>query len=251
MNSIVQVSKCATSVQGSRTGPVQWLLIYCTCGESCVTVSGNPSLLCQEGQLVVIPPATEYSAMATENYSDISIFMEQASFHCIAPIILTDHPQRHLQALFEQAYCYSSPDPSTYLLLDSIGDAIANHILIIGRSNRFSSPVEQLWILISQHYDSVHFALDESIRQLPFNYDYVRKRFKQETGLSPLEYLTELRMRKAKSLLASIESCYITDIAHQCGYDDPLYFSRVFRKYNGISPKSFSAQYHSTLKRLF
>ena len=44
------------------------------------------------------------------------------------------------------------------------------------------------------------FALDEQIRAMPFHYDYLRKLFKKEMGMTPLEYLTRMRMKKAESL---------------------------------------------------
>lgn len=247
MNSIVRVSKDTHASQICLMDPKKWLLLYCTGGENRITSVDKTCILCREGQLIVIPPLAECIMCASEDYSDISVYMEQVSFHCKEPLVLSDHPQRHLHALFEQAYCYASGDPKTYLLLDSIGDTIANHILILGKSTGYSVSVEHLWKQIIKHYDDVAFALDEAIRQMPFHYDYIRKLFKKETGLSPLEYMTELRMRKAKSLLTAScsKNCSVAEIAYQCGYDDPLYFSRVFRKYNGICPSMFSEQYQN------
>lgn len=247
MNSIVQVIKDTRSSQISMTAPGQWLLLYCNGGEKCITITENTQILCREGQLTVIPPSTQYHTYVSEDYSGISIYMEQVSFHCTESFVLSDHPQRHLHALFEQAYYYASRDPKTYLLLDSIGDAIANHIIVLGRSTEYSLPVEYLWKQITMHYDDVAFALDDTIRKMPFHYDYIRKFFKKETGFSPREYMTELRMRKAKSLLTS--SCArnfsVSEVAYQCGYVDPLYFSRVFRKYTGICPSMFSEQHQN------
>lgn len=247
MNSIVRVSKNIHSSPICLTDPKQWLLLYCTGGEIRITGADKTGMICREGQLTVIPPLAQCSMCASEDYSDISVCMEQISFHCKKPFVLSDHPQRHLHALFEQAYCYASADPRTYLLLDSIGDTITNHILILGKDTGYSGSVEHLWKQITKHYDDAAFALDEAIRQMPFHYDYIRKLFKKETGLSPLEYMTELRMRKAKTLLTApcARNCSVAEIAYQCGFDDPLYFSRVFRKNYGICPSMFSEQYQN------
>lgn len=247
MNSIIRVNRDIESSQICMTVPGQWLLLYCTSGEIRITLENSTRILCGEGQLAVIPPSTQYSTYTSRAYSGISVYMERVSFRCTEPFVLSDHPQQHLHALFEQAYCYASGDPKTFLLVDSIGDAIANHILILGRNTGYSLPIEYLWKQITAHYDDVAFALDDTIRQMPFHYDYIRKLFKKETGLSPLEYMTELRMRKAKSLLTS--SCArnfsVSEVAYQCGYVDPLYFSRVFRKYTGICPSMLSEQYQN------
>ena len=62
--------------------------------------------------------------------------------------------------------------------------------------------------------------------------------FKKTMGKTPAAYITSLRMRKARELLLDPE-LPITDIAEQCGYDDALYFSRVFRRVVGVSPSEY------------
>ena len=76
---------------------------------------------------------------------------------------------------------------------------------------------------------------------MPFNYDYLRKVFKKELGMSPLEYMTSLRMKNAERLLSTVWNSghAISEIAHMCGYENALYFSRVFRKYYGCSPTKY------------
>ncbi len=62
--------------------------------------------------------------------------------------------------------------------------------------------------------------------------------FKALTGMSPIEYLTAIRIDKAKELLLS-SSLNISEISGIIGYDNPLYFSRVFKKITGFSPSSY------------
>ena len=96
--------------------------------------------------------------------------------------------------------------------------------------------------MIFNNYSYSDFALDEAIRELPFHYDYLRKLFKKEMGMTPLEYLTNLRMKKAETMLSIMwgRDYSVAEIAEQCGYDDALYFSRVFKKYFGCSPTVFA-----------
>lgn len=81
-----------------------------------------------------------------------------------------------------------------------------------------------------------------SIEDLAREYGMERKHFstvfKQETGVSPSRYLIDYRMHLARELLEQ-KDCTVTEVAGLVGYPDALYFSRAFKKQNGISPKAF------------
>lgn len=65
---------------------------------------------------------------------------------------------------------------------------------------------------------------------------YISKIFKDETGDSPINYLIKIRLSKAKELLTPDNEDSIKVIASQVGYDDVYHFSKLFKKYYGISP---------------
>jgi YesN/AraC family two-component response regulator len=65
---------------------------------------------------------------------------------------------------------------------------------------------------------------------------YISKIFKEETGESPINYLIKIRLEKAKDILRSDDGGSIKSIANQVGYDDVYHFSKLFKKYYGISP---------------
>ena len=67
------------------------------------------------------------------------------------------------------------------------------------------------------------------------------RNFKEYTGTTPTQYLLSLRISNAQSLLEST-SCNVTEIAEIVGYNNPLYFSRLFKKQNGVSPSLFRKQ---------
>ncbi len=66
--------------------------------------------------------------------------------------------------------------------------------------------------------------------------------FKKHTGLTPMEYLIAMRLRRAEDLLCqSGES--IARIAALCGFENPYYFSNTFKKHNGVSPTVYRQQH--------
>ncbi len=61
--------------------------------------------------------------------------------------------------------------------------------------------------------------------------------FTEKYGVSPMQYIVNQRMQAAKQLLA--EGTSVKDAAAACGYDNPLYFSTVFKSINGMTPTEF------------
>jgi transcriptional regulator GlxA family with amidase domain len=62
--------------------------------------------------------------------------------------------------------------------------------------------------------------------------------FRKATGMPPIDYFIHIKMQKACQLLFS-NADKIRDIAANLGYDDPYYFSRIFKKYIGASPEQY------------
>lgn len=67
---------------------------------------------------------------------------------------------------------------------------------------------------------------------------YFHKTFKKDMGLTPLEYLSGIRINHAKRMLVMTTEP-IAFIAIECGFDSPTYFSTVFKKYVGMTPGQY------------
>lgn len=75
-------------------------------------------------------------------------------------------------------------------------------------------------------------------RQYHFSRNHIYTLFRQEYGLSPQAYLLRVRMEWAQRLLAT-GTFSVHEVASMVGFQDPLYFSRVFRQYVGVPPSTF------------
>ncbi|QGQ99018.1 response regulator [Paenibacillus psychroresistens] len=93
-------------------------------------------------------------------------------------------------------------------------------------------------LYIEQHYSDPELQLEEVAKHVFVNSSYLRALFKKEIGMTLTDYVTHVRMQKAKELL-SRGSSKLADIAEQIGYNDPAYFSRCFKKYYGSSPSEY------------
>lgn len=90
---------------------------------------------------------------------------------------------------------------------------------------------------IDENYQK-DISLDEVSRLVDISPYYFSKLFKQEQGENFIEYLTRIRMQKARQLLKN-PNYSIKEICVMSGYSDPNYFSRIFKKYEGMTPSEY------------
>ncbi|MDR1381986.1 MAG: AraC family transcriptional regulator [Tannerella sp.] len=78
------------------------------------------------------------------------------------------------------------------------------------------------------------------------SYSWFRHIFKQQTGLSPNQYMQELRIRKSRELLV-MTTLTCQEIAYKVGYENPIYFGVVFKRMTGYSPGKYREKYLQTI----
>jgi transcriptional regulator GlxA family with amidase domain len=81
-------------------------------------------------------------------------------------------------------------------------------------------------------------STEDLVRHLGFSRPRMFDVFKQQTGLTPNDYLLRLRVEKAQEQLSQTDHS-VTDIALATGFSSGQYFSTVFTRYTGVSPTDF------------
>ncbi|MDG4657321.1 response regulator [Ectobacillus antri] len=94
---------------------------------------------------------------------------------------------------------------------------------------------------IKQNYQK-ELRLQEIAEMFYLSKEHISRRFKQEYGETLSDYVTNIRMEKAKLLLQN-ESFKIYEVAAMVGYQDDKYFRKVFKKATGITPNEYRAEY--------
>lgn len=98
------------------------------------------------------------------------------------------------------------------------------------------------YIHMAKSYMSTFYShnikIDDLANNLGLNRKYLAKIFKKSTGMTMSEFLLDVRMRKASEAISNGEK-NITAIAAMVGFEDPLFFSRQFKKHFGVSPTEF------------
>jgi AraC-like DNA-binding protein len=182
------------------------------------------------------------------NYTDgknLTVILEQALLPIKEVTVIPSAKAYGLKETFYQAeYYFNNGQSERSNILSALGELIAAYITAYSSDKKFSPVVNTIMAEIDKNLSTAGFSLDGFLRTLPLNYDYVRKLFKKEVGLTPHDYLTNSRMELAKTIMISgvsnqYSSYTISQIAEMCGFTEPLYFSRVFKKYFGISPSEY------------
>lgn len=96
---------------------------------------------------------------------------------------------------------------------------------------------EKVKIFMAENLER-EISLHEVARYAAMSPFHLLRLFKQVTGLTPLQYLTSLRINKAKELLLNSRKG-VTEVGLQVGYSNPSYFSAIFRRKVGQTPAMF------------
>ena len=101
-------------------------------------------------------------------------------------------------------------------------------------------------VTYAKNYFREHYNEDINIERYAasrnMSTSWFNKCFRSITGVSPMKFVLDVRMRNAQILLETTDGT-ISEIALLVGYDNPMYFSRVFRKEKGLSPLKYRKAY--------
>lgn len=88
------------------------------------------------------------------------------------------------------------------------------------------------------HYNDTNFSIGNVAKEFSFSQSYITRLFKSQTRITPIQYVDELRMKKAIELL-NHHSLTIDQIAENIGYKNQFYFTKRFKRYYGVPPTKY------------
>lgn len=106
------------------------------------------------------------------------------------------------------------------------------------RSGKVHNLVERVQAVIDRRYADNELTVAQIGKEVFLTDTYVSLLFKQETGRTVNEFLTHVRIEKAKELLRDTQQRSY-DICYAVGYADPSYFSKLFKKMTGMTPSAY------------
>jgi AraC family transcriptional regulator of arabinose operon len=230
------------------------LLIYCASGRGSLA-TGHHSGGIGPGQLILLPQGLthEYRAHRLQPWSVYwvhfqgsasAVFLQNLGYREGRPVVdvgLTPMLTSSLDSLLEvrhTGYSTGAFVNAANQLRHLLTQLAVQASLERGRSNG-GFDLDQVQTFMREHVDR-SLRLDELADLARLSKYHFSKRYKQLTGYSPIKHFLNMKMEYACRLLDSTDMSVQT-VAGALGYDDPLYFSRLFSQTIGTSPRAYRA----------
>lgn len=206
---------------------------------------GDKSYPFEPGTIICLPPGTPHGKVSDEGFLDI--YLETPNFFLskIADennvITLKDDQAKNFESLMKIAHhVYLEKKDNYQSVIDALHDAM-NQMIFSWREHRFREPdVARIKRKLMQSFPNPEFTISELRYDTSYSSDHLRRLFKKSTGMTPVEYLTSLRLNHAKKLMEENQLLYtVAEIGTMSGYYDSRYFSRVFKKNIGMTPQEY------------
>lgn len=240
MNDIVFAGQHMLTRHVIRHRHRSWELIYCT-GASGRLVFGDRGLPYTSGDVAVIPPDTPHENVSEDGFTNIHLNIDRASLSFSEPVLVRDDANGSLLHLFADVYFLFCGEPARRAaLLPMYGELIVRHVSLCAhhRKNRMVEEIEQS---IIRHCVDPNYELDKVLSAMPYCSDYLCRLFRQELHTTPGKFLNDMRLQRAADMLLSGGGkTSVSEIARMCGFRDPLYFSRMFKKRYQVSPSRYA-----------
>lgn len=228
-------------------------LIMNTEGEGIAEIGGTEYPF-TPGTIHIVPPNMPHRKRSSGGFRDLYFHTDtlqpepvsaKNAFAPQKPISLADDVchtmEKILSVLLERYLLHQRTDEITEALY---GVALQ----LIEEWTRDTAPdhvIRQLIHTITVSYSDPDFHVTEALTATGYSKDHIRRQFHQFTGMTPNEYLTDIRIQYAKRLLRQKNKLRlpVSEIAWMCGFYDAAYFCRLFRKHVGVSPSEYSTSF--------
>lgn len=146
----------------------------------------------------------------------------------------------------EEEFTQALPDISSDVPVEGVRDYIMSVLTVamelrdIQSRDIYRTMLKNAMEFIDEHFADEDISLKMVAKNVNVSANYFSAVFSQEKGRTFVEYLTDKRMEKAKQLLRT-SNMRTSEIAFEVGYKDPGYFSFIFRKTEGCTPRDYRA----------
>tara|TARA_R110002049_G_scaffold267422_1_gene443777 strand:- start:1555 stop:2442 length:888 start_codon:yes stop_codon:yes gene_type:complete len=236
-----------------KKGAKQFIFIYCIKGKGEVTLNDIKTVI-NPNQFFIIPKKVKHEYKADEadpwsiywfhfngtmapelydryvatnanNYKDIPFSVDKIELF------------NKIFSLFDRNYLKNQIEYANLLSLSFISSFIYHDFESSININHNGTLVDSIKSFLLNHL-SENFTLDEIATKFNYSKSYLHTKFKTDTGYSIMVFFNLKKTQKACEYL-NYTDLSIKEISYKIGFDDPLYFSRIFKNFMGKSPRNY------------
>ncbi len=142
--------------------------------------------------------------------------------------------------VYHKMIAYQTVEDMTEQLAETLFKII--DYIFMKRNNKFYQSTEKAKEFLKLNYAKEDLTLEDVARHVNLAPSYLSFIFKQEAGTNFVDFLNQIRLEKAKQLLM-ISDCKSYEVSYKVGYNNPTYFSTIFKKYVGVSPTEYKNRF--------
>ena len=208
-------------------------LTLCQSGQITYTQDGVDYVSC-EGKIVILPKGQSYTIRG-----DADGLFPVINFDCKEPLsdrieVIDTNVQDSLLRDFEQIKQLSLQDGSRAKIFSLFYDMLSK----IGAS-KISGELIPAISYINLNYNNPHITNASIASECRISEVYFRKLFRSQFGISPKQYIIDMRIEHARQLLSE-GVLKISAISEECGFASPYHFCRAFKQHTGITASEYS-----------
>lgn len=192
-----------------------------------------------QGDIIIVPPKIEHGSVSENGFVNISISGD------FEHLLMFEEPQKlHDNEIFEGEILARVILQNRYSGDEYVSALCTVYIHFLLKNaeydNRLNRAVTDIVSQMTERFSDTDFNVTEILNKSGYAEDYIRTEFKVRTGVSPVRFLTNIRIEHAVKLFEIYgQSITVSEAALRCGFNDVVYFSKRFKQIMGESPECY------------
>ena len=221
-----------------------WEIVLNLFGEGHMVI-GDKEYPYKAGTIICQPPNIPHAKYCKSTFRDVYIVPSKFALSAVKygeAVVFQDDAEKTFERLVLLANnIFHKKEKGHAEILNHLYGAMENLLLSWYDSSAETAEVENIKNKLINSFTNPDISIRKLLSEEAYSGDHLRRLFKQSAGLTPIEYLTKLRLDYAANLMRENGKLHYTvaEIAVMSGFDSIHYFSRTFKQNTGKSPSEY------------
>ncbi|MBQ4574656.1 MAG: helix-turn-helix domain-containing protein [Clostridia bacterium] len=204
----------------------------------------NKTIVASKGDMLLLPGNVPYSGIGLSDgmcyyVVDFLCTKPDACTEIGAPILFTPHDSEYIDNAFRSALSeWNRKRIEIELYMKAFVYSMLHTAYRDNSIQKNAMKTEDILKYIENSIENCNLTVTSLCNRFFISESQIRRNILRATGLTPVEYIKDLRLNRAKTLLINTKRS-VKDISASCGFTSPYYFSRCFHEAFGMSPSDY------------